>query len=112
MNSDLSSIAPSSLRTPHLPLPHESQGEVGEGGQVPTGSHRPLFWDIGQAGGYTGGGDPLLYYVIVTFHWYITSLECLIPQYLAWDKWFVFTITIEVYLLASSTKPGQSRHLL
>lgn len=48
--SETSSV-PSRFRAPHLSLPHEAQGEVGEGREVPAAAHRSLFRDPRDAKG-------------------------------------------------------------
>lgn len=48
---DVSSPAPSCGGAPHEAFPHHAQGQVTEGGQVTTGTHCALQWDVGQTGG-------------------------------------------------------------
>ena len=51
---DVLGLAPPRRRRPHLPLAHEAEGEVGEGGEVAAGPDGALLGHPGEAGGVEG----------------------------------------------------------
>ena len=49
---DVLSQAPPTLRAPHVPLAHHTEGEVAQGGEVSTGTDRTLVGNEWETGCY------------------------------------------------------------